>query len=117
MMTLLGMSEKSRYLPSAIQTGPSDHLKPSASFSILASLGISLSKRGSLRSIVPKVGYGFLSSLLPCGAARTRRLRDRPERRRRLRMVLILHEGERVARHHCQADGGRIVLGGSRLSK
>ena len=61
LMTLFGMSEKSRYLPSGTQSVPSVHLKPSASFSSLASLGISLSKRGSLRSMVPNVGYDFFS--------------------------------------------------------
>ena len=32
-------------------------MKPPASFSMWASLGTSLSNRGSLRSILPKLGY------------------------------------------------------------
>src|SRR3982751_3530873 len=64
-IVFLGMSEKSRYLPDGTQTGPSDQSKPSASFSSLAVGAMSLSKRGSLRSMVPIVGYG-------CSAAAAR---------------------------------------------
>src|SRR2546423_683219 len=58
---LLGMSEKSRWPPSLAQTGPSDHLNPPASTSIRASLGMSSSSLGSLRSMLPRV-VGRLSS-------------------------------------------------------
>src|SRR5205809_956795 len=55
LMRLLGISENKRNSPCLTQTGPSVHLKPSASFSILASFGMSLSKRGSLPMIEPNV--------------------------------------------------------------
>ena len=44
--TLLGMSENSRQAFSGTQTGPSAHLKPSATLMILASFGINWSKSG-----------------------------------------------------------------------
>src|SRR5262249_8516464 len=52
MTTLLGMSEKSKKPPSLTQTGPSVQMKPRAMVSTLASLGSSLSKRGSSRTIL-----------------------------------------------------------------
>jgi hypothetical protein len=61
MTALLGMSENNRNLPSLIQTGPSHHSKPSPMTSIAASLGTSLSKAGSRRSMLPTV-RGCLSS-------------------------------------------------------
>src|SRR3990172_6008413 len=57
----LGMSENSRWPPSRIQTGPSDHSNPSASLSKTAPGGTSASKRGSARSIWPNPGYVFAS--------------------------------------------------------
>src|SRR5262245_6573559 len=67
MSELRGMSENSKNLPSLNHTGPSHHTNPSASFSILASGEISLSKRGSLLSSLPNVGYGDLSLLIADG--------------------------------------------------
>src|SRR5438045_3458319 len=56
LQTLLGgMTENRRYPPSLIQSGPSVHSKPPASTSISAPGGINLSKRGSLRRMLPSV--------------------------------------------------------------
>src|SRR5581483_4828516 len=60
MTTLLGISEKRRHLPGLYQTAPSVQIKPSAIFSSWASLGISLSKRGSSRSMVPMISLATL---------------------------------------------------------
>ena len=56
-----GQSENNRYLRLRTQMGPSAQSKPSASYSSLASLGISLSSRGSRRSIEPIGLSAFIS--------------------------------------------------------
>ncbi len=62
MMEFRGMSEKSRYAPSLIQTGPSDHSNPEAKTSCCV-FSNQFIKAGSWRTIFPISGELGASSV------------------------------------------------------